>query len=110
MKRDGKYCFVVLLQIALIANMGMLSPAFSGGPGPENNPTSANSTPQAENNIETSALVICPEPRPQMCTMEYRPVCAQQADGRFKTYSSGCTSCSDPTVVGYRDGACEEEK
>jgi hypothetical protein len=110
MKMDVKCYFMVLAQIAVIASLGMQSPVFSGGPDPENNPTFADSTQLAEDNIETSVLVTCPEPRPQMCTMEYRPVCAQQADGRFKTYSNGCTSCSDPTVVGYRDGACEEEK
>lgn len=53
------------------------------------------------------SLVQCVEPRPQMCTREYRPVCATLADGKTETYSTGCTACSDSNVVGYRPGACE---
>jgi hypothetical protein len=109
MKVKVIYYFMVLAHIAVIVCLGTHSPVFSGGPGPEN-PTSADSTRQAEDNRDAEAQLVCPEPRPQMCTMEYRPVCAQQEDGRLKTYSSGCTSCSDSAVVGYRDGACEEEK
>jgi hypothetical protein len=52
-------------------------------------------------------MVACPEVRPQICTHEYRPVCAQLQDGSLKTYSNGCTACSDPAVSGYREGACE---
>jgi alkaline phosphatase D len=52
-------------------------------------------------------ITTCPEPRPQVCTREYRPVCAQLRDGSFKTYSNGCSACSDPAVTGYREGACE---
>ena len=52
-------------------------------------------------------MVTCPETRPQICTHEYRPVCAQLQDGSLKTYSNGCTACSDPAVAGYRAGACE---
>ena len=90
--------FLSLVVIAVITTMGMPVPAFSGGPDPK------------ENNIETDTMVICSEPRPQICTREYRPVCAQMKDGSFKTYATGCTSCSDSNVVGYRDGACEEAK
>ena len=53
------------------------------------------------------AMVTCPEPRPQVCTQEYRPVCATLQDGGFKTYSNGCTACTDPAVTAYREGACE---
>jgi hypothetical protein len=52
-------------------------------------------------------MVTCPEPRPQVCTQDYRPVCAKLQDGNFKTYSNGCTACTDPAVAGYREGACE---
>ena len=76
--------------------MGITTQVFSGGLAPEE-----------ENNIESKALTICKEPRPQVCTREYRPVCAQMKDGSFKTYSNGCTSCTDPNVLGYRDGDCD---
>jgi alkaline phosphatase D len=52
-------------------------------------------------------LTACPDQRPQICTMDYQPVCAQLKNGNFKTYSNGCTSCTDPNVVAYRNGTCE---
>jgi hypothetical protein len=51
-------------------------------------------------------LILCEEPRPQICTREYDPVCATLKDGTTVTGSTGCTSCSDPEVVGYKKGAC----
>jgi len=51
-------------------------------------------------------LIICEEPRPQICTREYDPVCASLKDGNTKTGSTGCTACSDQEVVGYKKGAC----
>jgi len=55
----------------------------------------------------TNEMVACTEPRPQVCSQDYRPVCATLQDGSFKTYSNGCNACSDPAVIGYREGACE---
>ncbi|UCB55409.1 MAG: hypothetical protein JSW45_02455, partial [Thiotrichales bacterium] len=55
-------------------------------------------------------LTICTEPRPQVCTMDYTPVCGlrnSSAEDEWKTYSNACGACSDATVVGYRPGACE---
>ncbi|MCK5394985.1 MAG: hypothetical protein KAJ32_03285 [Gammaproteobacteria bacterium] len=51
-------------------------------------------------------VILCEEPRPQICTREYNPVCAILKDGSTKTGSTGCTSCSDPEVVSYKMGAC----
>jgi hypothetical protein len=51
-------------------------------------------------------LILCEEPRPQICTREYNPVCATLQNGGAETHSTGCTSCSDPDVVGYKMGAC----
>jgi len=62
-------------------------------------------TSESSKGVET--LTPCQEPRPQVCTREYRPVCAKLQDGGFKTYANGCTACTDPAVAGYRDGACE---
>lgn len=61
-----------------------------------------------ENFNEPGALdiIICEEPRSEICTREYDPVCATLQDGSTKTGSTGCTSCSDPQVVGYKKGAC----
>jgi hypothetical protein len=52
-------------------------------------------------------LIACPEIRPEVCTQEYDPVCALRKDGSYKTYSNGCSSCSDTEVVGYMADACE---
>ena len=51
---------------------------------------------------------ICEDPRPQVCTMDYRPVCATLADGSNKTYSNGCGACSDPNVSSWVEGECSE--
>jgi len=61
----------------------------------------------SEKSGEEQVLTICEEPRPQICTMDYRPVCAQLEDGTLKSYSNGCTACSDPVVTAHREGACD---
>lgn len=61
--------------------------------------------------------VECRDPRPQMCTQEYRPVCATRDNGvrcvttpcnstENTTYPNGCTACADPSVYYLRAGAC----
>ena len=61
----------------------------------------------SEEGGEIENLTICLEPRAQICTQDYRPVCAQMVDGTTKTYSNGCMACTDPVVTGYREGACQ---
>ena len=55
-----------------------------------------------------SDITRCEEPRPQVCTMDYRPVCASRRDGTTKTYSNGCGACSDIEVVSWVENACTE--
>lgn len=53
---------------------------------------------------------VCAEPRPEICTREYMPVCAQLKTDRgleLKTYATGCTACADPKVIAYQDEACK---
>ena len=50
--------------------------------------------------------IVCKEPRPQICTMEYVPVCAGLKDKTFKSYPSGCSACSDVNVIKYKTGKC----
>ncbi len=54
-------------------------------------------------------LIACDEPRPQICTREYNPVCATYKDGSKKTGATGCTACSDPEVVSYTMGVCKTD-
>ncbi len=50
--------------------------------------------------------IACIEPRPQVCTMDYTPVCAELKNGVLKTYSNGCSACADVNVLSYRASAC----
>ena len=56
----------------------------------------------------TAGATVCVDPRPQICTMDYRPVCGKLKDGTVKTYSNGCSACADAGVVSWVDGACAE--
>ncbi|WP_339670619.1 hypothetical protein [Dasania marina] len=49
----------------------------------------------------------CAEPRPQICTREYRPVCGVQENSLAKSYGNACTACADVQVVYYLEGACK---
>lgn len=62
----------------------------------------------------------CSDPRPEICTKEYRPVCATRDNGvrcvttpcdstEQKTYGNSCTACSDQRVYGYDSGRCAIE-
>ncbi len=66
-----------------------------------------------------AVLKECTEPRPEICTTEYFPVCASRDTGvrcvttpcpsiENKTYSTACTACADLKVHGYVMGACEK--
>lgn len=96
-----------VLMIVLVITL-VPYPVFSGGAGPqERNSPHKSSVDQPPKNDEHKGFVKCSEPRPQMCTMDYRPVCAELSGGSHKTISNGCTACSDANVSGYRDGVCD---
>ena len=52
------------------------------------------------------AATQCTDPRPEVCTMEYLPVCARLADGSQATYASACSACADPAVVSHVPEQC----
>lgn len=63
-------------------------------------------------------LTQCPEQRPQICTMDYRPVCATRDTGvrcvtspcpstEQKTYSNACSACADAKVIGHLPDECQ---
>lgn len=56
-----------------------------------------------------SDATACAEPRPQVCTMEYNPVCAELQSGGRGDYSSPCNACADVAVSGYLNGACADQ-
>lgn len=61
-------------------------------------------------NDATKQWTQCTDPRPQVCTMDYRPVCAKKKDGSLETYSNGCIACDDQEVVGHIEGACRHSE
>ena len=80
-------------------------------------------SPKARETIASESSVIqvieCTEPRPRICTREYRPVCAVKDTGtrcvnapcsaatEKVTYATGCTACADPKVYRYTLGECK---
>lgn len=94
-------------------------PAHEAPPAPEEPPSEAEA-PAAEAPQGRLAFTQCdPEHRPQACTKEYRPVCAEVDNGvrcvttpcdstDQKEFSTGCTACADPKTQGYWPVACAE--
>ena len=62
----------------------------------------------ADKKPRAADATICQDPRPQVCTMDYRPVCGTLTDGSMKTYSNGCGACSDIEVISWVENACPE--
>jgi len=61
--------------------------------------------------------VQCTDPRPQICTMDYTPVCATRDNvtrcaktpcesTETATYANACTACADPAVMYHLPAAC----
>ncbi len=98
MSRYGDFGVVLLGLIACLFAAGCSATALDNAP-------------------EVELEVVCQDPRPQMCTMDYTPVCGLRDTGvrcvttpcpstEWKTYSNGCTACSDAQVFGYVSGEC----
>ncbi len=73
------------------------------------------STIPEENNPLT---VSCKDPRPEICTQEYVPVCATKDTGvrcvttpcpstEKVTYPNACSACADKKVYSHVLGTCE---
>jgi len=60
--------------------------------------------------MEPQALRVtqCTDPRPQVCTMEYNPVCATLVSVGTKQYASPCNACADDTVLAYLEQPCTD--
>jgi hypothetical protein len=94
-----------LASISLIASAGLACAGTGSDPTP---------APPA------GGYEACAEPRPQMCTRDWRPVCGRRDTGvrcvttpcpswETRTYGNACTACADPAVHGFRSGECEVE-
>jgi len=74
-----------------------------------------------EPKVDAPPLTACnPEDRPQMCTREYRPVCALVDTGtrcittpcpstEWKTHSNACEACANKPVIGFIPEACAQQ-
>ena len=55
-----------------------------------------------------------PNNRPEVCTLEFAPVCGYihncEGGACTSTFSNDCAACADPTVDGYVNGTCEDVK
>lgn len=60
----------------------------------------------ARDKLTDKRWTVCRDPRPELCTMEYRPVCGDRG-GELRSYSNGCSACSDTAVSRHRSGACD---
>lgn len=100
-----KFNSINVLIVIVMISVSSPTIAYAGG-NPED---SVKAIKADKSNIGEDTFEVCLEPRPELCTMNYLPVCAQLKDGSFKTYANGCSSCTDPEVVGYRDGECESK-
>ncbi len=80
-------------------------------------PKPATNTTNSTQNIDLTGYIECTNPRPEICTMEYNPVCAKTDTGirckqapcpseEWKTYATGCTACGNSKVYGYVPKAC----
>ena len=94
----GAVALVVLALTAAGCNNNDAAQATTDGPV---------DTPEAPQDALSADLTACTDPRPEMCTMDYNPVCGMHADGSRKTYSNGCSACTNAAVVGWSAGACE---
>jgi hypothetical protein len=61
-----------------------------------------------EKSIPVAGAIVCEDPRPEVCTMDYRPVCGTLKDGSIKTYPNGCGACADINVTSWVENACPE--
>lgn len=59
-----------------------------------------------QKNVIPDSAFVCEDPRPEMCTMDYRPACGAISPDQNKTYSNACTACSDPKVQWIIEGEC----
>ena len=57
--------------------------------------------------INPENMTLCSNPRPEICTMEYDPVCGFSDNDESGNFASACTACSDITVTGYLPGECQ---
>jgi len=54
-------------------------------------------------------VTYCKEPRPEICTMNYTPVCGLVEDKTVKTFGNACGACGDKKVSQHIPGECQAD-
>ncbi len=62
-----------------------------------------------DNHEKDKQITYCKEPRPQMCTMDYTPVCGLVDNKTVKTYGHACVACGDKKVSKHIKGECQAD-
>lgn len=60
------------------------------------------------NDNDMKVETVCTDPRSEICTREYVPVCGVKADGTMKTYGNKCEACAFIEVIGYYSDECSK--
>lgn len=98
----------LVIAVVIAITGGQMTACTSGNASDKSGQFASNESSRAAGNkANGDSFTRCTEPRPQICTRDYRPVCAQLQNGTSKTYATGCTACADSDVAGYVGGICE---
>tara|TARA_R100000005_G_scaffold79178_4_gene46358 strand:- start:7059 stop:7367 length:309 start_codon:yes stop_codon:yes gene_type:complete len=98
--------FPALCLILLLTGCGVNQPP---APEPPQEQPFGAAPPEVASPQSASNEQVCTEPRPQVCTMEYNPVCALRDGGQRETLASPCNACADAGVVSHTPGVCDSD-
>ena len=78
-------------KLAILVAVAVLGACAAQEPGPDS----------------TENIQACEDPRPQICTLEYAPVCGILGNQERKEFSNGCSACGNADVTGWVAGPCD---
>ena len=94
-----------MIQVSRFASISLLLVMLALISGCQSDVNSDQSRPDSELEV---VMEMCMDPRPQICTMEFVPVCGVRDGGEKESFPNGCGACSNQGIVGYLPGECSE--